>query len=565
MNILELLKRQDVFSTRSTHRLMRCLTKCVETQNWKRFDLVLSTVNSLLSEHKDFPSCLERIDGVEILLSILLCLDDNGNNDNEKRIVSLTSCFQHLNTTDTELSMLEHMIAKHAQSDAVMQMFTRTTRSNYFQCEMWTNVTSNLALTNLLQSFEKQKSVIDDSITMRWLLYLVQFRNKSISESLAESALSLFVRLKDESLLSSIAGFVVKSLSSERIKLKDDFTIVFTHGIIEHLVDLSGGLSDNQKEFGKILVPSWFETTAALARDIGNVSVSMSLTTLLGTLIQRGAYSSETRRALRQIVRQPIGEMKLFLHSFRILVSLLRGVDIQITTNCCEDDDYSKLKETQSPCYEAALSLVQFVFASSTHCLEHDLENANAFVWEPVNTLCRYQDRLARDGSAILPDLARILSNTKRCDSKRSFASLLSTVLSRILSTTKLKTRHDLIQMMCVISDREMIKGILNQCENSSALCIAVADSWSRGLVREDELLIRACEIVTKMTLLSQIKKEENEFLLPSCRGLLLHALKVPKVFESVLSILSNKMDVLVPEEEVRLTVRVRSARISLL
>ena len=219
MNILELLKRQDVFSTRSTHRLMRCLTKCVETQNWKRFDLVLSTVNSLLSEHKDFPSCLERIDGVEILLSILLCLDDNGNNDNEKRIVSLTSCFQHLNTTDTELRMLEHMIARHARSDAVMQIFTRTIRSNYFQCEMWTNVTSNLALTNLLQSFEKQKSVIDDSITMRWLLYLVQFRNKSISESLAESALSLFVRLKDESLLSSIAGFVVKSLSSERIKL----------------------------------------------------------------------------------------------------------------------------------------------------------------------------------------------------------------------------------------------------------------------------------------------------------------------------------------------------------
>ena len=82
----------------------------------------------------------------------------------------------------------------------------------------------------------------------------------------------------------------------------------------------------------------------------------------------------------------------------------------------------------------------------------------------------------------------------------------------------------------------------------------AVADSWSRGLVREDELLIRACEIVTKMTLLSQIKKEENEFLLPSCRGLLLHALKVPKLFESVLSILSNKMDVLVPEEEVRIT-----------
>ena len=63
------------------------------------------------------------------------------------------------------------------------------------------------------------------------------------------------------------------------------------------------------------------------------------------------------------------------------------------------------------------------------------------------------------------------------------------------------------------------------------------------------------------MTLLSQIKKEENEFLLPSCRGLLLHALKVPKVFESVLSILSNKMDVLVPEEEV-CSVRARSARI---
>ena len=107
---------------------------------------------------------------------------------------------------------------------------------------MWTNVTSNLALTNLLQSFEKQKSVIDDSITMRWLLYLVQFRNKSISESLAESALSLFVRLKDESLLSSIAGFVVKSLSCERIKLKDDFTIVFTHGVIEHLVHGAKGL-----------------------------------------------------------------------------------------------------------------------------------------------------------------------------------------------------------------------------------------------------------------------------------------------------------------------------------
>ena len=51
-----------------------------------------------------------------------------------------------------------------------------------------------------------------------------------------------------------------------------------------------------------------------------------------------------------------------------------------------------------------------------------------------------------------------------------------------------------------------------------------------------------------------KIKKEENEFLLPSCRGLLLHALKVPKLFESVLSVLSNKMDVLVPEEEVSIT-----------